>query len=259
MRKSAILDKNQRPSAEYGPFEKPSSYLLLCLWSLIFFIASCYALGTQATLDKAPDLSQPYLQVELVYNYDVYKRPVFFMPKSYPTFSIWVEDDESGYRESVFVTEKAAKNDWHFADSRPESVPVWYGIQKFEIENHKFDVDAVSGATPKGEAAVIYWLIPEALRGKTVDLYIEANNSFDFNRHYHKKKGVPGYSKANGQPSIIWKASIDFSSKSFENISPEIVGHGNLFGENHHVIPDTSKITTAAETFQAIRISYFKQ
>jgi hypothetical protein len=224
---------------------------------LTIFIASCYTLGSQATLDKASDLNQPYLQVELVYNYDVYHRPVFFMPKSHPTFSIWVEDETTGYRESVFVTAKAAKNGWHFADSRPEAVPVWYGIQKLEIENCSFDVDAVSGATPKGEAAVIYWLIPEALRGKTIDLYIEANNSFDFNDHYHKKKGVPGYSRANGQPSVIWKASIDFSSKPFEGISPEIIGHGNLFGENHRVIPDISKITTAAETFQAIRISYF--
>jgi hypothetical protein len=226
---------------------------------LALIIALCYTPGSQATLDKAPDLNQPYLQVELVYNYAVYQRPVFFLPKSHPTFSIWVADEKSGYHESVFVTEKAAKNDWNFAASRPEAVPVWYGIQKLEIENHEFDVDAVSGATPKGEAAVIYWLIPKALRGKTVDLYIEANNSFDFNRYYHKKKGVPGYSKANGQPSIIWKASIDFSSKSFENISPVIVGHGNLFGEDHHVIPDTSKITTAAKTFRAIRISYFAQ
>ena len=226
---------------------------------LTFFIASCYTLGSQATLNEAPDLNQPYLQVELVYNYDVYHRPVFFMPKSHPTFSIWVEDDESGYRKSIFVTEKAAKNNWHFADSRPEAIPVWYGIQKLEIENHKFDVDAVSGATPKGEAAVIYWSIPKALRGKTVDLYIEANNSFDFNDHYHKKKGEPGYSKANGQPSVIWKASIDFSNQSLEGISPEIIGHGNLLGKDHRVTPDISKITTAAKTFQAIRISYFRE
>jgi hypothetical protein len=226
---------------------------------LALLIASCYVLGTQATLDRTTGIGRPYLQVELVYNYDVYQRPVFFMPKSNPTFSIWVEDDKSGYRESVFVTEKAAKNDWHFAESRPEAIPVWYGIQKLEIENHTFDVDAVSGATPKGKTTVIYWSVPEALQGKTVDLYIEANNSFDFNTYYNKKKGTPGYSGANGQPSVIWKASIDFSSKPFENVSPEIVGHGNLFGEDHQVSPDTSKITTAAKTFQAIRISYFLQ
>jgi hypothetical protein len=221
------------------------------------FIASSHALGSQAILARNPDLNRPYLQVELVYNYDVYQRPVFFMPKSQPTFSIWIEDDTSGYRESLFVTEKAAKNSWHFSDSRPEAVPVWYGIKKLEIENRKFDVDAISGATPKGEAAVIYWTVPDALRGKTVDLYIEANNSFDFNAYYNKKRGTPGYSRANGQPSVIWKTSIDLSSKPFENISPEIVGHGDLFGEDHRIIPDTSKITTAAQTFQTIRISYF--
>lgn len=210
----------------------------------------------RAASDLSQDLNHPYVQVELVYNMDVYQRPFFLLPKSHPTFSIWVEDSRSGYRESIFVTEKAAKNKWHFTDSRPEAIPVWYGIQKQEQQSRSFNIDAVSGATPKGEAATIYWAVPQSLRGKSVDLYIEANNSFDFNTHYHKKKGTPGYSGSNGQPSVIWKASLDFSKKPFENIAPEIIGHGNLFGETHQIVHDLSKITTAAETFQAIRISY---
>ena len=35
--KAKILDTNQRPPAEHGPFEWPSSYLQLCWWSLIGF------------------------------------------------------------------------------------------------------------------------------------------------------------------------------------------------------------------------------
>jgi hypothetical protein len=232
-------------------------------FSLIFILIvlsiAAIGLSVNATIGNVPTPGRPYLQVELVYNYDAYRRPLFFLPKSRPTFSIWIADRESGDFESIFVTQKAAKNDWHFAESRPESIPVWYGIQQIEGKNHAFDVDAVSGATPKGNNAVIYWSIPEELKGKRVDLYIEANNSFDFNAYYNKEKGSPGYSGANGQPSIVWKAAIDLAGPSLDNITPKIIGHGNVLGENHQIIPDTSKITTAAQTFQTIRVSYFLQ
>ena len=226
------------------------------LFTILLLCGSVY--GYQSASNGETDPSQPYLMFDLVYNFDVYQRPVFFMPKSHPTFVIWLEESETGYRESIFVTKKAGKNAWNFADSRPEAIPVWSGVNKIEKRQHAFDIDAVSGATPKDDTARIYWQIPDSLQGKTVDIYIEANNSFDFNDHYNNKKGKPGYSGANGQPSIVWKASITFSHKSPQNVSPEIIGHGHLFGENHRLFEDISKITTAANTFQEIRISYFR-
>ena len=227
--------------------------LLVCT---LLFCGSIHGYQSAAKGEIPP--SQPYLMFDLVYNLTVYQRPVFFLPKSYPTFVIWLEERVSGYRESIFVTQKAGKNTWTFADSRPEAIPVWYGVNKIEKRQHAFDIDAVSGATPKEEAARIYWQIPDSLQDKTVDIYIEANNSFDFNRYYNNKKGKPEYSGANGQPSIVWKASIDFSQKAPRTVSPEIIGHGHLFGENHRLYEDISKITTAADTFREIRIGYFK-
>ncbi len=212
--------------------------------------------GYQVAINSNPDPSKPYLMVDLVYNLDVYERPFFLMPKSHPTYVIWLEEKESGYRKSIFVTRKAGKNDWSFAKRRPEAIPVWYGINKIEKRQSSFDIDAVSGATPKDGMARIYWPIHDDFKGKAVDLYIEANNSFDFNDHYTRKKGTPGYSGANGQPSLVWKASLDFTDKSLHNISPQIIGHGHLFGQNHHLFDDISGITTAANTFQDIRISY---
>jgi hypothetical protein len=230
---------------------------IIGLWIIIVLFCGSVA-GSQSASNGKPDSSQPYLMVDLVYNFDVYQRPVFFMPKSHPTFVIWLEERVTGYRKSIFVTKKAGKNAWNFADSRPEAIPVWYGISKIEKRQNAFDIDAISGATPKDDTARIYWQIPDSLKNKTVDIYIEANNSFDFNEHYNNKKGKPGYSGANGQPSIVWKTSIDFSRNNPQNISPEIIGHGHLFGENHRLFDDTSKITTAAKTFQEIRISYFR-
>ena len=98
--------------------------------------------------------------------------------------------------------------------------------------------------------------MPQNLINKNVDVYIEANNSYDYNDYYTKEKGTPGYSAANGQPSLIWKARLDLSEKMSEAISPEIIGHGHVQGLNHQIDPDVSKITTANETFQYIGIRY---
>jgi hypothetical protein len=212
--------------------------------------------GYQVAAKGKPDPSQPYLMVDLTYNFDVYERPIFFLPKSHPSYVIWLEEKLSGHRKSIFVTRKAGKNAWSFAKNRPEAIPVWYGVNKIEKRQHPFDIDAVSGATPKDDVVRIYWQVPDTFRDKAVDLYIEANNSFDFNDHYTRKKGTPGYSGANGQPSLVWKASIDLSQKTPQNVSPEIIGHGHLFGENHRLFEDISGITSAALTFQNIRISY---
>jgi len=223
---------------------------------LTTLLISASVLAYQVGTNGQPDPSKPYLMVNLVYNFDVYERPIFFMPKSHPSYVIWLEEKESGYRKSIFVTRKAGKNDWSFAKRRPEAIPVWYGVNKIEKRQNSFDIDAISGATPTDELVQISWQIPDDFKGKAVDLYIEANSSFDFNDHYTRKKGTPGYSGANGQPSLVWKATIEFTNKSFRDISPQLIGHGHLFGENHRLFEDISSITTAALTFQNIRISY---
>jgi len=223
---------------------------------LTALLISASVLAYQVGTNGPPDPSKPYLMVNLVYNFDVYQRPFFFMPKSHPSYVIWLEEKESGYRKSIFVTRKAGKNDWSFAKRRPEAIPVWYGVNKIEKRQSSFDIDAISGATPTNTMVQICWQIPDDFKGKAVDIYIEANNSFDFNDYYTRKKGTPGYSGANGQPSLVWKASLDFTDQSLRDISPQLIGHGHLFGENHRLFEDISSITTAAKTFQDIRISY---
>jgi hypothetical protein len=202
------------------------------------------------------DLSRPHLVITLAYNFEVYQKPSFFLPKSYPTYAIWLEENSMGNVMTVYVTGKAGTDEWVMADSRPESVPVWYGIKSKEEAKSDAIVDAVSGATPAGEAAEIAWQVPENLIGKKVDIYIEANSSFDYNDYYIKQKDGPGYSGSNGQPSLIWHASLDLSESTPEAITPEIVGHGHVLGSDHQINPDVSKITTARETFQYIGIKY---
>ena len=83
-----------------------------------------------------------------------------------------------------------------------------------------------------------------------------SNNSYDYNEYCTKQSGNPGYSGTNGQPSIVWKAVRDLADAPVEDLTPEIVGHGHVLGEDHQIGPDVSKLTTAKETFQYIGISY---
>ena len=76
----------------------------LILGSLLAILLICGSVwGYQVGINGQPDPSKPYLTVNLVYNFDVYERPIFFMPKSHPSYVIWLEEKESGYRKSIFV------------------------------------------------------------------------------------------------------------------------------------------------------------
>jgi len=226
--------------------------------ALISMIVSCTAKQVD---QNAPviDPNRPHLAITLVYNVDVYQKPSFFLPKSFPSYAIWIEEQSSENVFTIYVTGKAGKGEWILADSRPESVPVWYGIKAREEAKNQLTIDAVSGATPSGEAAEIVWQVPQNLVNKKVNLYIEANSSFDYNDYYNKQKEGPGYSEYNGQPSLIWHTVLDLSESTADAISPEIIGHGHVLGANHQIYPDISEITTAKDTFQYVGIKYVKK
>lgn len=188
------------------------------------------------------------IEISLSFNTESYP---WILGTKYPQLAVWVQP-ESIDSKTIFVTSGAAKNDWYFADERPGSLPVWFGVQQ---KDKNIEIDAISGATPSGEVHTITWKIPESYREKEVTVFIEANVSFDYNDFYTKDENSQGYSDVNGQPSIIWKSKFIADDQPHE-ITPEIIGHGHVSGKNHLVDPDMSNITTAAELFSYITVSY---
>ena len=228
---------------------------MFCFGLMLCILLGCSSTPGQKDVQNI-DFSQPYLEFKFTYNYDVYEKPSFFLPKSQPTFAIWLEEKYSGAVQTIYVTGKAGKNDWILAEERPDSVPVWYGIKKKETGNENMGADAITGATPSGETAVIHWQVPRHFRDKQVAVFIEANNSFDHNTYYTDQKGTAGYSAQNGQPSLVWRTELDLSKPMDAHISPEIIGHGSVLGEDHQIYTDVSKITTAQNTFSYMGIRY---
>ena len=88
-------------------------------------------------------------------------------------------------------------------------------------------------------------------------IFIEANSSYDYNTYYSDQKGAVGYSGANGQPSLVWKAALNLSKGVDTEIEPEIIGHGHLWGKDHKIYSDLSHITSARDTFSYIGIRFF--
>ena len=165
--------------------------------------------------------------------------------------AVWVQSgDESP--ETVFVTQGAGEKEWWFAWERPGALPVWDGIKTKEKD---IKIDAVSGATPSGEVHTVFWQIPDKYNGKALTVFLEANVSFDYNDFYNKQENTPGYSDVNGQPSIVWHASFAVDDQPQE-VTPEIIGHGNVLGSDNVLEPDLSNITTARDLFEYISVKY---
>ena len=200
--------------------------------------------------NKVVDANGRYIEIAFSFNTDHYP---WLLGTKYPQLAVWVESD-TGDHETVFVTQGAGKNKWMFADERPGALPVWLGVRQ---EKQGPDIDAVSGATPSGEDHAITWQIPEKYNGKDLTVFIEANVSFDYNDFYTREESDPGFSGVNGQPSVVWQVlfTIDDSQKQ---LTPGIVGHGHVLGKNNAVDSDMSGITTAAELFNYINITYYR-
>lgn len=204
------------------------------------------------TVKQEIDLSKPHLKINVGFNAEAYKS--LFFKKLYPTYVIWAVNKKTDEVRTIYITGKAGTGEWMMADERPSSVPVWYGVKKMEAET---PVDSISGATPSGEMFTHYWQIPGSMMNARMDIYLEVNVSFDYNEFYREeaKEGEPGYSDVNGQPSLIWMATLETGKKGI-TVTPKLISHGHVLGKNHDIDKDLSKVTTAKTIFRHVDISY---
>lgn len=216
-----------------------------------FLFMMAIVLSGCASLEAPPGPSVDRQRVEITFSFDTESYP-WLLGTKYPQMAVWAVTDSEA--RTVFVTRGAARDDWYFADKRPSALPVWSGVREQDRDGA---VDAVSGATPSGESHTIVWALPPTFTNKPVDVYIEANVSFDYNAFYHDDEdGTDGaYSDVNGQPSMVWKASFA-ADDTATDVEPAIIGHGHVLGNTHEIDPDTSRITTADSLFHYIRVSY---
>lgn len=117
------------------------------------------------------------------------------------------------------------------------------------------DLDAVTGATPKGHCDVrSVAQLPRRFR-----VLMEINGSFDFKAHYSRDRFPedPVYSGSgpSGQPSVIYAATIDLDRAEHQGershlLSP--VGHGHHSGRDGRLYTDMPGIDTALQLIDRV-------
>ncbi len=168
-----------------------------------------------------------------------------------PQFALWAEREDGSFAGTIFATRKVATGHWAFAggNTRKEALPVWKARSAGE------DVDAVTGATPRGNLSVAL-ASREGAAERRFYLWAEFNHSTDWNDAYPKnaEEGEPGYSGGeggSGQPSLLYRAFIDLDSGA-DRFDFQVVGHGSPDGSDGEVVADLSSLTSALGIVESI-------
>lgn len=203
-----------------------------------------------------------------------------------PQMAFWLEDTAGNFVATVYVTHRAATDDWSASPGedkssirRPSALPVWRrkhregGVQpattcaachgKRRAEDRSTEgiaeLDAITGATPP-TGFTREWALPAGIKPGVYVLKAEVNQSRDFTDVYRAnlRESDPNWSggkAGSGQPSLVWQATIDIGAGA-TSAALRMVGHGHPAGADGDVSPDLSTLTTAKEIVESIRVSY---
>ena len=203
---------------------------------IIFLIFGIMAFGNEFSFE-----------IEKGENWEHNMKILFFNKKLAPQIAIWTENSEGKYLETYYISKKV--NKWRNMEKkkRQEALPVWWN----KVEGN---VDAVAGATISGNNAIYR---EKKAKGNILYIYLEINNSFDYNKYYTKKgENNTINSKVSGQPSLIYLAK--FNVKKNDIVEFKLIGHGSPDGTNGNINNDLSKVTNALKILKSAKVKLRK-
>jgi len=188
------------------------------------------------TNSLAQESKEITLQIEKGEKWHHNLQILFFQKKLSPQIAIWSEDEKGNYLETLYISEKTYR--WYKSGGakRKESLPVW----RNRVESV---TDGAAGATETLEKNRY------RVKNRKVTVYMEVNNSFDYNSFYTKSS-----SKSSGQPSLVYAAQIDTDNESIAEF--KLIGHGSSDGSDGVIYKDMSNISDALKILKygAIKI-----
>lgn len=199
-----------------------------------------------------------------------------FQPiNNWTQFVMWMENENGGYIGTVFITNfigrrgggnRTSDRDIDTSSgNRLSALPIWAHKRDvidttFGIENcyppaetqpaYPDDIDAVSGATPNQSIQTKTWQLSGLPHGD-YNCWIEVNRSYDSNE-YHD------YSFYRGQPSLVWKTTIEVKNSADSSMVADYLGYGSTDGSDGEISPPDSTITTAANLLRDLGGYKFK-
>lgn len=170
-----------------------------------------------------------------------------------PQIAVWLEDADSKFYKTIWVTRRSGKNDWQGKVECPVSLPYW-NLRRAGEEDPGFwekVVDAISGATVAEGKIKRSIRVPKNKKWKS---FIEVNVSGDYNKYfqYWSDNDIPD-TEGNGQPSIIYTAEIGTDTLSV--VLPKLTGRTNQLAADDSLYTDIEKITTARKLVKEIKVT----
>jgi len=174
-----------------------------------------------------------------------------------PTFAIWLEDPETGFIQTVYVTRRAAEGDWEGKADVPVAVPKWFEIREIEEEMRRQSNQQISDWQPISSPTPLPGYFRTSINvpsGSTWICWIEVNLAGDYNEIYREFDPVAlTYDEyKTGQPPLLYRAEI--TAKESIRVKPEIIGMSIIDPEEGVTIQPMSGITTAKDIFEEIFI-----
>ena len=194
---------------------------------------------------------------------------IFKPENNWTQFVIWLEDENGDYAGTAFITNFIGRrgggnrtdgtNIDSPAGNRLSAFPIWahkrgvidttYGIENnyppaANKPAYPQEIDAVSGATPGPGIQTMTKHLSGLAYGE-YNCFIEVNRSYDFNS-YHD------YSFYRGQPSLVWKTTINVNGSADSSMVLDYFGYGSTDGSDGLINPPDSTITTAADLLRDI-------
>ncbi len=157
-----------------------------------------------------------------------------------PQIALWLEDGEGHFLETLYLTERSARNSWRGAgEGRSEALPLYS-----HARNASEDVEGVSGASVR--SGEIGRRADSPYSGMTLLVRAEVNSSFDYNSSYTREN-----SGVNGQPSLLYEG---LWKEGEREIGLRPVGTGSLTGDTGEAGYSLEGLTTALEMVESITL-----
>ena len=189
---------------------------------------------------------------------------------NHPLFAIWLADSEGNFLQTLYVSESIGKGvfkhvsreagRWMAGEiQRPAALPYW--THQRDIINEAGTLlptpqqpvpDAYTGATPS--FSFIFYLYTDKPLNGTYMLFLELNQSWDWNEHWTNNK-FPGDNeyKTASQPALVYAAKID--TNSWEEMELKPVGHSHYSGKDGKLYDNLNTLSTALKITKRITVA----
>jgi hypothetical protein len=153
-----------------------------------------------------------------------------------PQLVVWEEDMEGNLIKTLYLSKRFYKI------KRNNVLPVWLA----KMLKQK-DRPLITGATPKGSLT----LSEDKDNQEKVRIFVEVNNSFDYNQYFSKntKQGSPEHAGVDGQPALIYSGEIDSNAPG----RYQLLATG-VAGTDGKIDYDLSRSTTSLEIISSIEV-----